>query len=48
MEHHRPKACDPHEGLLKVERREFRCLRFRFQVWVLGFVFQVLGLGFRF
>ena len=26
MEHRRPKAGDaPHEGLLKVERREFRC-----------------------
>ena len=36
MEHRRPKAGDaPHEGLLKVERREFRCLGV-----------QVLGLGF--
>ncbi len=26
MEHRRPKAGDaPHDGLLKVERREFRC-----------------------
>ena len=30
VEHRRPKAGDaPHEGLLKVERREFRCLGFR-------------------
>ena len=30
MEHRWPKAGDaPHEGLLKVERREFRCLGFR-------------------
>ena len=31
VEHRRPKASDaPHEGLLKVERQEFRCLGFRF------------------
>ena len=38
MEHRRPKAGDaPHEGLLKVETREFRCLDVQeFQV------FQVL------
>ena len=42
MEHRRPKAGDaPHEGLLKVERREFRCSGFRFQV--LGFRAQGLG-----
>ena len=30
----RPKASDaPHEGLLKVERREFRCLGFRVLVF---------------
>ncbi len=30
MEHRWPKAGDaPHEGLLKVEKREFRCLGFR-------------------
>ena len=33
MEYRRPKAGDaPHEGLLKVERKEFRCLG----VWVFG------------
>ena len=36
MEHRQPKAGDaPHECLLKVERREFMCLRFG--VWGLGF-----------
>ena len=34
---HRP----PHEGLLKVERRVFRCLVFGLRVEVLGFRFQV-------
>ena len=30
MEHRQPKAGDAsHEGLLKVERREFNCLGFR-------------------
>ena len=30
MKHRRPSAGDAsHEGLLKVERREFRCLGFR-------------------
>ena len=50
MEHCRPKAGDvPHEGLLKVKRRGFRCLGFR----CLGFRclgFRCLGfrcLGFR-
>ena len=48
VEHRLPKAGDaPHEGLLKVERRDFRCLGFR----CLGFRFEGLGfrcLGFRF
>ena len=36
----------PHEGLLKVERREFRCLGvWVFRFWGLGF--GVWGLGFR-
>ena len=31
VKHRRPSAGDAsHEGLLKVERREFRCLEFRF------------------
>ena len=51
MEHRRLKACDvPREGLLKVERRGFRCLGFRclgFRcVWGLGFgVFGFWGFG---
>ena len=37
VEHRRPLAGDaPHEGLLKVERRELWCLGFRFWVWGLG------------
>ena len=41
MEHRRPKAGDaPHEGLLKVERREFRCLGF--EVFRVFRVFRVL------
>ena len=56
MEHRRPKAGDgPHEGLLKVEKREFRCLGLGvqglgFMGQGLGFrvqVFRVQGLGFR-
>ena len=52
---HRRSGDAPHEGLLKVERREFRCvglfrcLGFRFQgsgFWVLGSGFWVQGLGF--
>ena len=41
MEHRRPSGDAPHEGLLKVKRREFRCSG------VLGFRFGVQGLGFR-
>ena len=57
VEHRRPKAGDaPHEGLLKVERREFRCLGFRclgfygLRFWCSGFRVYVLGFwvfGFR-
>ena len=40
MEHRRPKRDASHEGLLKVERREFRCLGLG--VYGLGFyVFYV-------
>ena len=42
MKHRRPKAGDASpEGLLKVERREFRCLG------VQGLGFRVQGSGFR-
>ena len=47
VKHRRPKAGDASpEGLLKVERREFRCLGVTcLGVWGLGF--GVWGLGFR-